>query len=194
MALLTEQQLRTIGFKAVGQNVRISDKASIYNAANISIGDNVRIDDFVVLSAGAGGISLGNHIHIAVYTSLIGAGAITIGDFANLSSRVSVYSSSDDYSGETMTNPCVPDEYKNVLHAAVTFEKHVIVGCGSVVLPGVTLHEGVAVGALSLVTKTCQPFGIYAGTPARFVKARSRDLLNLEQDYLVSAISANKGK
>jgi dTDP-4-amino-4,6-dideoxy-D-glucose acyltransferase len=194
MALLTEQQLRACGFKAVGENVRVSDKASIYNAANISIGDNVRIDDFTVLSAGSGGITLGSHIHIAVYTSLIGSGAIVIGDFANLSSRVSIYSSSDDYSGETMTNPCVPDDFKNVNHADVTLEKHVIIGCGSVVLPGVTLHEGAAVGALSLVTHSCQAFGIYAGSPARLIKARSRHLLNVEQDYLATVSSGKQGK
>lgn len=186
MALLTEQQMQALGFKALGRNVRISDKASIYNAGNISIGDNVRIDDFVVLSAGNGGIALGSHIHIAVYTSLIGAGAITIGDFANLSSRVSIYSSTDDYSGKTMTNPCVPDDYKNVSHADVTLEKHVIVGCGSVILPGVRLHEGVAIGALSLVTKSCNAFGIYAGAPAKYIKARSNHLLKLEQGLLAS--------
>jgi acetyltransferase-like isoleucine patch superfamily enzyme len=194
MALLTEQDLMALGFKSVGRNVRISDKASIYNAANISIGDNVRIDDFVVLSAGAGGITLGSHIHIAVYTSLIGAGAIIIGDFANLSSRVSVYSSSDDYSGETMTNPCVPDEYKSVTHSDVVLEKHVIVGCGSVILPGVTLHEGVAVGAISLVTKSCQPFGIYAGAPARFIRVRSNNLLKLEPGCIDSLNPSNSGK
>ncbi|MBU1308763.1 MAG: acyltransferase [Gammaproteobacteria bacterium] len=194
MALLTEQQLQALGFKALGRNVRISDKASIYNAGNISIGDNVRIDDFVVLSAGSGGITLGSHIHIAVYTSLIGAGAITIGDFANLSSRVSVYSSSDDYSGESMTNPCVPDEYKNVTHADVVAEKHVIVGCGSVILPGVTLHEGVAVGALSLVTKSCPPFGIYAGAPARFIRERSNNVLNMEHRYVNAINSSNPDK
>ena len=184
MPLLTEQQLYAHGFKSVGRNVRISDKASIYNAANISIGDNVRIDDFVVLSAGSGGITIGSHIHIAVYSSLIGAGAITVCDFANLSSKVSVYSSSDDYSGKTMTNPCIPDEYKRVTHADVTIEKHVIVGCGSVILPGVTLSEGAAIGALSLVNKDCENYTIYAGSPARKIKSRKKDLLKLEQDFL----------
>lgn len=181
MALLTKAQIKALGFKAVGDNVRISDKASIYNTANIILGDNVRIDDFVVLSAGDGGITLGSHIHIAVYTSLIGAGAITVGDFANLSSRVSVYSSSDDYSGESMTNPCVPHNYKNVTNADVLIAKHVIVGCGSVILPGVTLNEGVAIGALSLVTKNCEAFGIYVGSPARFIKKRAKKILELEK-------------
>ena len=182
MALLTGQQLEDLGFKSLGENVRISDKASIYNAGNISIGNNVRIDDFVILSAGSGGISLGNYIHIAAYSSLIGAGLIELLDFCNISSRVSIYSSSDDYSGETMTNPMVPESLKAVHHAPVLLCKHVIIGCGSVILPGVILNEGVAVGALSLINKNCQPFGIYAGAPARFIKNRSKDLLRLAND------------
>lgn len=179
MAILSRQQLENVGFKSLGNNVYISDKASFYNAKNIDIGNNVRIDDFCILSAGAGGISLGNYIHIAAYSSLIGAGRIELQDFSNISSRVSIYSSSDDYSGQTMSNPMVPDSLKSVLHAPVTICEHVIVGCGSVILPGVTLNAGVAIGALSLVNKDCSGFSIYAGIPVRHVKDRSDSLLLL---------------
>jgi galactoside O-acetyltransferase len=181
MAMLSRSIIESIGFASIGDNVMISDRASFYNCANISLGNNCRIDDFCVLSAGKGGIKIGNHIHIAVYTSLIGAGTITLSDFCNLSSRVAIYSSSDDYSGATMTNPTVPSAYTGVIHADVYLGKHVIIGSGSVVLPGVTLEEGVAVGALSLVTKNCKAFGIYAGNPAKLVKERKRDLLKLER-------------
>lgn len=177
MAFLTEQQLSTMGFAELGSNVLISDKASIYGASRIKIGNNVRIDDFCVLSAGEGGIEIGSYIHIAVYSSLIGAGKITLADFVNISSKVAVYSSNDDYSGEYMTNPMVPVEYTNVTHADVYLGKHVIIGSGSVVLPGVTLHEGVAVGALSMITKDCESFGVYAGVPAIKIKDRSQELL-----------------
>lgn len=54
MAFIPRDQLEKLGFARLGENVYISDKASIYNAANISIGSHVRIDDFCVLSAGAG--------------------------------------------------------------------------------------------------------------------------------------------
>jgi galactoside O-acetyltransferase len=182
MAILNSQELENVGFKSFGANVYISDKASIYNAQNIEIGNNVRIDDFCILSAGAGGISLGNYIHIAAYSSLIGAGRIKLQDFCNISSRVSIYSSSDDYSGDTMTNPMVPDSLKAVQHAPVTIGEHVIVGCGSVILPGVTLNTGVAIGALSLVNKDCSEFSIYAGTPIRHVKDRSYNLLCLAKN------------
>lgn len=182
MGTLSREILEKMGFASIGQNVNISARASFYNTANISIGNNVRIDDFCVLSAGAGGIFLFDYIHIAVYSSLIGAGKITLLDFCGLASRVSIYSSNDDYSGAKMTNPTVPSRFSGVTHADVTLGKHVIVGTGSVILPGVTLHEGVAIGALSLVNKNCEAFGIYAGTPARYIGDRKKELLMLEKD------------
>ena len=181
MAILSKSEIQDMGFASVGDDVRISSKASLYNCANIRIGSHVRIDDFCVLSAGSGGIDIANYVHIAVYTSLIGAGRISLGNYCNLSSRVSIYSSSDDYSGMTMTNPMVPSQYTNVTHAPVILGKHVIVGSGAVILPGVTLEDGVAIGALSLVRKSCQAFGVYAGVPVRLLGERRRELLGLEK-------------
>jgi len=181
MAFLERDELKKMGFAKLGRNVFISDKASIYNAKNISIGNNVRIDDFCVISAGEGGVELGNYIHIAVFSSLIGAGKITMNDYSCISSRVSVYSSNDDYSGKAMTNSMVPDKFKSVIHKKVFLDKHVIVGSGSIILPGAILEEGVAVGALSLVNKKCDAFGIYAGNPLRRIKSRKQDLKQKEK-------------
>ena len=183
MALLTLQQIVEMGFKSHG-TLNLSEKASFYGSKRISVGLQTRIDDFCVLSAGAGGISIGRNVHIAVYTSLIGAGRIEVHDFANISSKVAIYSSNDDYSGSFMTNPTVPAEYTNVSHASVTIGRHAIIGCGAVILPGVTIGEGAAVGALSLVTKDVAPFTIVAGTPAKVIGERKRDLLALEEQLL----------
>ncbi|RKJ89864.1 acyltransferase [Aeromonas veronii] len=184
MAYLTDAQLAAMGFASLGGNVLISDKASIYGANRIRIGNNVRIDDFCVLSAGEGGIEIGSYVHIAVFALLIGAGKITISDFAGISSRVSIYSSNDDYSGRYLTNPTVPSQYTNVTHKEVTLGRHVIIGSGSVVLPGVTLHDGVAIGSLSMITKDCEAFGVYLGAPAKKIKNRKRDLLGFEEHLL----------
>jgi acetyltransferase-like isoleucine patch superfamily enzyme len=181
MAVLDRARIDEMGFASVGENVAISDKASIYNCRKITLGNNVRIDDFCVISAGIGGITFGDYIHIAVFCSLIGAGAITLSDYANLSSRVAVYSSTDDFSGEWMTNPTIPPSLTGVSHADVLIGRHVIIGSGSVILPGVTLGDGSAVGALSLIKRDCEPFGIYAGIPARKIGARSRRLITLEK-------------
>lgn len=182
MSFYTSKELGRIGLARFGDDVRISRKATIYNPGLITIGNHVRIDDFCVLSAGEGGIKICDYIHIAVFCSIIGAGKVTLSDFSNLSSRVSIYSSNDDYSGEYMTNPMVPSAFTGVKHADVVIGRHVIIGSGSVVLPGVTLEEGVAVAALSLVSKDCTAFGIYAGN--RRIGERKRNLLELEQKLM----------
>ncbi|CAH1077442.1 acyltransferase [Candidatus Nitrotoga sp. 1052] len=183
MSYYLEDELQSLGFRSVGEGVLLSRKASVYGANNISIGNHVRIDDFCVLSAGEGGVLLGDYIHIGVYSSIIGGGAVILEDFINISSRVSIYSSNDDYSGAAMTNPMVPARYTNMQVADVKICKHAIVGSGAVILPGITIGEGVAVGALTLVNQNCNPFGIYTGVPARRTKERKTDLLELERQF-----------
>lgn len=184
MSMLSYEEVAAQGFAVVGENVQLSDKASFYGTERIAIGSNVRVDDFCVIAAGKGGVVIGDFVHIAVGSTLIGGGKITLSDFSGLSSRVAIYSSSDDYSGATLTNPTVPSQYTGVTHADVFLGRHVIVGSGSVLLPGITLEDGVAIGALCLVTKNCSAFGIYAGSPARRIRERSRDLLILEKRFL----------
>lgn len=182
--MLDRATVECMGFASVGENVFISGLASFYNCANISLGNNVRIDDFCVISAGEGGITIGSYVHIAVYSSLMGNALIKLEDYSGLSSRVSIYSSNDDYSGKYMTNPTVPQKYTNVSEAPVIVKRHVIIGAGSIILPGVTLHEGASVGALSLIKKDCEAFCTYFGLPAKKVGRRSKRLLEVEKDLL----------
>jgi len=181
MGILNRDEIDKIGFSFIGENVFISDKASFYNASKIKIGNNVRIDDFCLISAGEGGVDIGSYIHIAVYTCLIGKALIKLEDFCNISSRVSIYSSNDDYSGEYMTNPMVNVKLTNVKHEPVSVGKHVIIGSGSVILPGSAIGDGAAIGALSLVSGIVPKLEIYGGVPARFIKKRKGDIFEIER-------------
>jgi len=88
-----QQELAELGLKSYGKNVIISRKCSIYGASNISIGNNVRIDDFCVLS---GKIEIGNFVHIAAASLLFGGEhGIIMEDFSGLSSRCVIYAESD---------------------------------------------------------------------------------------------------
>lgn len=179
-----EGELRGFGFASVGQNVRIAKNCTIIGLKNISIGSHVRIDSHVTIVAGAGDLIVGSYIHIAAGVYLSANGGITLCDFTGLSQGVKMYSASDDYSGNALTNPTVPRKFLNVKLGRIVLHKHVIIGSGSVVLPGAIIGEGSAVGALSLVTKSLQPWGIYMGCPAIRLKARSMKLLELESQLL----------
>jgi acetyltransferase-like isoleucine patch superfamily enzyme len=182
MAYYTESQLLKIGFRHLGKNVKISDRSAIYNPEKIEIGDYSRIDDFCVVS---GVVKIGKYVHIAPHCLVAGGDpGIVLDDFAGLAYFVQVFSQSDDYSGHTLTNPTVSSKYKMEKKAAVHIGRHVIVGAGSIVMPGVQLAEGCSVGALTLVHKTTEPWGIYAGNPCKRIKERKRDLLQLETQFL----------
>lgn len=180
MSFYNDDELRAAGFAQVGRCVKVSRHARIYGAERISIGDHARIDDFCVLSAGAEGIGIGRHVHIAVMCTLIGNARIELSDFSGLSSRTSVYSSSDDYGGAALTNPTVPDRFRNVESAPVHLGRHVIVGAGAVILPGTHMEDGAVLGALSLAHGRLAGFTIYTGVPARKLRERSRELLARE--------------
>jgi len=182
MAYLTPDQLVAMGFRAVGRDVKVSERAAIHDADQIELGDHSRIDDFCVLS---GRIRIGRNVHVAVFCNLAGGEqGIVLEDFAGLAYGCQVFTQNDDYGGHTLTNPTVPDRYKRETKAAVRIGRHVIVGTQSVILPGVTLAEGTSVGAMSLVTKSTQGWSVYFGVPARRLKARARELLALEAQYL----------
>ena len=179
-SFFSRAELIKLGFNKVGQHVLISKKASFYGCSKIRIGSNVRIDDFCILS---GHIELGNFIHIAAYSALYGGTeGIFISDYSNISSRVTIYSLSDDYSGISMTNPMVPDKFKKIENAPVYIGKHVIIGSTSVVLPGTNLAEGSAFGSFSFINKDSDPWSINAGIPFKKIKARSKKLLDFERE------------
>ncbi|MGL5052217.1 MAG: acyltransferase [Cetobacterium sp.] len=181
MAFYKREELEKIGFKSFGENVLISDKCSIYSPEKISIGSNVRIDDFCILS---GDIKIGDYVHIAAYSALFGGAGIEMEDFTGLSSRVTIYSVSDDYSGEFLTNPTIPNKYKKVDEKKVVLKKHSLVGASSIILPGVLLEIGTSIGANSLVNKSTEEWSIYFGNPVKRLKSRKQDLLELEKQFL----------
>lgn len=160
------------------RNIRIHSTAVIVNFDNIQFGESIRIDPYVVLSCRD--LILGSYIHIGAACGLFGTAQIRIGDFSGISAHGLVYSSTDDYSGEHLTNPTVPSEFTHIDHADVVIGRHCIIGAHSTILPGATLGEGAAVGSAALVQGELPPWTISVGVPARPIKARARECLNKE--------------
>ncbi len=170
----TQEELDEIGFKSVGSNVKISRFAHIYSAEHIVIGNNVRIDDFCILS---GKITIGSNIHISAYVALYGAEGIEIDDYSGISPMSVVYSAMDDFSGDYLIGPIHPEGATNVTGGLVKIERYVQIGSNTVVFPDLKIGEGVVVGACSLVRHSIEPWGIYCGIPVKRLKARKKDLL-----------------
>jgi galactoside O-acetyltransferase len=179
MSYLSKKKLLSLKFKKLGKNVLISDKASIYDTQKISIDNNTRIDDFVIIS---GKVSFGKYVHIATHTSISGGNAgIIFSDFASCAYNCHLFSKTDDYGGSSMTNPTVPQKYANPKEGPIYIGRHVIIGTGSIVFPGTRIEDGCSIGAMSLVNKSTEPFSIYVGVPAKKIKPRKKDFLKFEK-------------
>lgn len=179
-SFLSRKELYDIGFKSIGHNVLISRKASIFGASDIEIGNNVRIDDFCLLS---GIIKLGSYIHISAYTAIYGKFGVILDDFTGLSPRCTIFSATDDFSGQYMIGPMVNEEHSKVQGGEVIVKKYSQIGAGTIILPEVTIEEGVAVGSMSLINKSLPKWTICYGTPAKPVKSRSKNILDLAKRH-----------
>jgi acetyltransferase-like isoleucine patch superfamily enzyme len=173
-------QAYDLRFANVGEDVTIWPLAKIVSPEVISIGDSVIIDDFVFIMGGKRTV-IGSYVHIASFSSITGGGELVIEDFSGVSSGVRVYTGNEDYSGGGLTGPVVPEPYRVPIRSFVQIRKHVIVGANTVILPGVTIGEGVAIGANSLIKSDCEPWTIYVGSPAKPLRTRPRErILELE--------------
>lgn len=176
----TYAELEKIGLKSFGDNVLLSRKCSIYATDKISIGNNVRIDDFCILS---GNICIGNYVHISAYSALYGKNGIKIGNYCGVSARSILYSAVDDFSGDYMISPLVPSEFTNVTGGEIVLENFSQIGANSVIMPSITFEEGAVCGAFSFVNKSLDSWTINVGIPIRYLKQRNKNILTLSKRF-----------
>ena len=179
-----ENELADFGFKKIGRNVLISSDVRIYGQENISIGNNVRIDDFTILSATNGFIEIHNNVFIARGCHLSGFFGIILKNFSSMAANTIIYSSSDDYSGNFLTAQAIPQEYTSHIGGMVTIGKHVIIGANTIIIGACEIGEGCSIGSMSLVIKDLEEWNIHAGIPTKILKKRSKALLELEQKLI----------
>ena len=180
----SDDELKSFKFKSLGKNVKIKKNVAIYFVENITIKDNVRIDDNTVIVASNNSTTIGNYVHIASNCYIAASEGLKMEDFSGLAPGVNIFTGSDDYSGKKLTNPTVDRKYIGGKSGEVVLGRHVIIGSNSVILPGVHIGEGSSVGALSLVTKSLESWGIYFGAPVKKIKSRSKKLLELEREFI----------
>ena len=169
--------------KSCGENVIIGKTVRIRYPELVEIGDNVIIDDFTYISTS---LKINNYVHVSAGCKFIGGrnSLIEMKDFSTCAPNVVLASGSDDYTSGIAT-PLVPDEFKGKLERGdIIIGKHSIVGANSCVMPNVTFADGSSLGAISLAKEDLDPWSLYAGVPARFLKLRNKDkIIELESLY-----------
>ena len=134
----------------LGKNIRIQYPYKVCGVKNITMHDNVSIGPgSTIYTTGA---KLTFHPHITIGPNL----TIITGDHMHKVGRFI-----DSICGSEKT----PD-----LDQDVTIESDVWIGCNVTILKGVTIGHGSIVAAGAVVTKSCPPYSILGGVPAKVIK------------------------
>jgi galactoside O-acetyltransferase len=179
-AFLDVSELHRLGFRALGDNPQIHRTVVFVDCSLVSLGDHVRIDPYCVISAKEG-VEIGKYVHVSSHCALLGQSRIVLEDYSGVSAGSRLLSSTDDFSGAHLAGPGIPAEFRQVRSAEIRLGRFGVIGAGSVVMPGVSIGEGTAVGAMSFVNRSLEPWGMYAGIPARRIGDRKKGLLALEE-------------
>ncbi|HBR11199.1 MAG TPA: acetyltransferase [Chryseobacterium sp.] len=113
-----------------------------------------------------GTIVIGDNVIIGEDVLLDGRRGLYIGNNVNFSSNVSVYSLQHDYNSP----------FFEAVGGDVVIQDNAWISCNSVILPGVTIHEGAVVGAMCLVNKDVPEYTLVGGVPFRIINQRNRDI------------------
>lgn len=180
----TQEELKAFNFASLGENILISRLARIYGAQNISIGNNVRIDDFVILS---GKVEIGSFVHLGAFSSITGGKVgVKIGDFCGMSSQSKIFATTDDFINGYLIGPCVPFESRNVIEKQVVLVRHCHIGSHSLVLPGSYFTIGACLGPMSLnMGRKLKEWSYYQGNPAKKIyNINKKNILQCESKIL----------
>ncbi len=179
-------------FSDFGRPVHIGRGVRVWGRVNISIGNHVRIEDyvlldaksvgkspglrignrskilrFVVLRVNSGFIQIGNRCSINSFCHLTGQGGLTIGDDVRIATHVVMIPANHRFDRQD-----IPIHKQGETRLGIIIEDDVWIGVGATILDGVTIGRGAVVAAGAVVNKTVEPYAIVGGVPARIISRR----------------------
>ncbi|MFA5359790.1 MAG: DapH/DapD/GlmU-related protein [Patescibacteria group bacterium] len=146
--------------------LRIKTKANSRLPSNVKICKNVSISENVIMYRTA---------------------PITIGEHTMIACNVIIHTSTHDYNNHPM--------WLTRIDRPIYIGKHVWIGAGAIILPGVKIEDYAVVGAGSIVTANVPKGAIVAGNPARIIKFRNIDKIkNIQNipDYPIGSSITKK--
>lgn len=142
-----------------------------YQDASGAWREQTRISDTVFLNRPER-VFVEDFVFVGHYTILDGTGGLTIGEGSGISAWVGIFTHSVHLSLRIYGRHYreVPDaEKKGFRLAPVRIGKYVGVGAGAIILPGVTIGDGAAITAGTLVNRDVGPFEIVSGNPGKVI-------------------------
>ena len=156
---------------SIGPGTRIYERVKIFTSSTspVRVGKDCVVQQGAVLAAsGAGRLILGDHVYLGEYVILSSRGSIEIGDHTILAAHTFVVDF--DHAFEDPNRLIHEQGYKI---RPVVIGKDVWIGAGCKILKGIRVGQGSVIGAGSVVTCDIPPYTVWAGIPARMVRARS---------------------
>jgi len=95
-------------------------------------------------------------------------GPVTIGKYVMMGPEVAIYTRNHRH--DDISVPMAQQGYEE--YRPVIISDDVWIGRRAIILPGVHISEGCIIGAGAVVTKDTEPYGVYAGVPAKKIYSR----------------------
>ena len=154
-------------------DVVIADLAVFKYPELCQLGSHIAIDHGVY---SATQMNIKDYVHIGPYVCIIGGkqSCLTIEEFVAIGAGTKIICGSDDPQGTGLFGPAsIPNEYANQkISKPITIKRFASIAVNAVIMPGVTMAEGSALGPNSFLHKDTEPWTFYLGNPARAIGKR----------------------
>jgi acetyltransferase-like isoleucine patch superfamily enzyme len=176
---------------SVGRNVTFGSGVVLRHPGKVHIGDNVVVDDLVVLDAKGeanrgitigsnvflgrgtilsckdGDIALGDHVNIGFQSEIFSGSSVTVGDYGLFAAYTYLVGGGHDF--EQTATPVIEQGRSS---RGISLGENVWLGTGAKVLDGVRIGRDVVVGANAVVAADLPDRAVAVGVPARVVRTR----------------------
>ena len=156
-------------FKHLGPRANLGMGLLVYDAHNISIGENFSIRRNSTLGAINGELEIGDNVSIAenVTVNASEKGRIVLGNYVLIAPNV-VLRASDHVT--TRADKTIREQGHS--GGEVIVGDDVWIAANAVVVAGVHIGKGAVVAAGAVVTSDVEPYTVVGGVPAKFMKKR----------------------
>ena len=165
--------VRLIAYKALFAHlgrVRFAPHVTIQGARNISLADNVRVGQGVILTANNGKIFLDHNVAISPLTHISADdGTIEIGAYTAIGPGCVLRAANHSF-----TRTDLPIMLQGHTHGHIIIEGDVWIGANAVITADVHIGQGAIIGAGAVVTHDVPPYTIVGGVPAHIISSRQQ--------------------